>query len=414
MNFLFAHNTFLGQFEHFAKWLLDQGHDVVVIHRNPVKDPDSRFTCIQFEPLFFVPDSTPFLLKESNNAVANAAGVAKALLPLRRMGYVPDVMMAHCGWGTGLMLRNLWPNSVYIAYHEWFYRQDPLSTSRFISEIESTEGNRPLVQDVAHDLARNFPIMAEYVNADACWSPNSFQAMQFPPFFREKMSIIHDGVDTDFFCPDANAEIELNGVDLRGEKKIVTYVGRGFEPIRGFPDFMQAVKLAQQHLPDAHFVVVGSNRVAYGQQLPNGETWLHRMIDQLDLDMSRIHLVGQLSYHDYRTVLQASTVHVYLTNPFVLSWSFSEALATGCNIIASDMPAIREIVEHGKHATLIRTGDKEGLAKAIVDAVEQPHKFQKQRERARRRMIDEYHNENIFKKKLHMIRDLISKRRNIQ
>lgn len=411
MNFLFAHNTFLGQFEYFAKWLLDQGHDVVVVHRNDVQNPDDRFTRIQFEPLFLSDANTPHILKEANNAIANAAGAARALLPLRESGYTPDVMLAHCGWGTGLMLKNMWPESVYIAYHEWFYRQDPLGNSNVLSKIESIQGNRPFVQDVAHDVARNFPILAEYVNADACWSPNRFQASQFPPFFQDSITVLHDGVDVEFFRPDSNAKIDFDWLNLKNTSQIVTYIGRGFEPIRGFPDFMHAVKRAQREIPDAHFVIVGENRVSYGQQLPDGESWLHRMIDHLDLDLSRIHFTGRLAYSDYKRVLQASSAHVYLTNPFVLSWSFSEALATGCNVIASNVPAIREMVQHKIHAILVEPGSIEDLSAAIVEAVREPNKFQKQRKRARKKMVDEFRDLDIFYQKMEIISGLIDSKK---
>jgi len=412
MKFLIAHNSFLGQFEHFGKWLLDQGHDVVVVHRDHVRNPDPRFSRVQFQPFFHPMPESPYLVKEATNAIANAVGAANSLMSLRETGYIPDVMIAHCGWGTGLMLGNLWPESVYIAYHEWFYQQDPINSSEYIARINDQRDKTPKIEDVAHDLARNFPILAEFVNADACWCPNRFQASQFPPFFQNRIDVLHDGVDTKFFRPDSAARIDFDWLTLGETSKIVTYVGRGFEPIRGFPDFMKSIKLVQERLADVNFVIIGENRVAYGGQLPNGETWLHRMIDQLDIDMRRIHLTGRVSYNDYKRILQASTAHVYLTSPFVLSWSFSEALATGCNVIASDLPATREIVEHEKHATLVEPGNIEALANAIVAAVDNPRKFEQQRKRARRRMVSLFEAEKIFSKRLENIKGLIKRKNN--
>ena len=295
MKILIAHNSFLGQFEHFGTWLLDQGHDVVVVHRDMARDPDPRFTRVRFEPLFTSAPGLPYLVKEANNAIANGAGAAKALLQLRENGYAPDAMLAHCGWGTGLMLRNVWPEAAYIAYHEWFYQHDPLQSTDYISKIQTVPGAAQTLEAVTHNLARNLPILAEFVNADACWSPNQFQAGQFPPYLQERITVLHDGVDIDVFKPDAKAKIDFDWLNLEDAEQIVTYVGRGFEPIRGFPDFMQAIKLLQQQMPNAHVVIIGENRVSYGGRLPAGETWLHRMLDQLDLDMSRIHLTGHLA-----------------------------------------------------------------------------------------------------------------------
>jgi len=132
------------------------------------------------------------------------------------------------------------------------------------------------------------------------------------------------------------------GLDLSGVKEIVTYATRGMEPYRGFPQFMTAVSLILALRPNCHIVIVGEDRVAYGKTLPDGKTYKQLMLESLSLDLSRVHFTGSLPYGQYKQVLQASAAHIYLTRPFVLSWSMLEAMAMGCVVIGSDTPPVRE------------------------------------------------------------------------
>ncbi|MDZ5650660.1 glycosyltransferase [Nitrospirillum sp. BR 11828] len=73
--------------------------------------------------------------------------------------------------------------------------------------------------------------------------------------------------------------------------------------------------------------------------------------DQLDL--ARIHFLGKVPYDTFLSVLRVSAVHVYLTYPFVLSWSLMEALASACLVVASDTAPVREVIKHGQNGLLV-------------------------------------------------------------
>lgn len=324
MKVLFAHNAYLGQFQHFAHWMKDRGHEVMVLHRDkPPADanlPRVRFSDVQQRATGQLP-----MMREVENALCSGLGAAQAATQLRDKGYTPDVIIAHCGWGTGLLLKQIWPNAVYIAYHEWYYNIDALEDPEKTTPLEKN-----MLGQAGHNMARNMPIISEFIYADACWSPNAFQAGQFPRTLRDRIFITHDGVDTDLNRSVENAQIQFPWLDLSGVDEIVTYIGRGFEPTRGFPDFMKAIDKLLRERPETHVVIVGANRVAYGSKLPAEDSWLHRMVDSLDIDLSRIHFTGTISLPDLRVILAASSAHVYLTVPFVLSWSLGEAMSIGC------------------------------------------------------------------------------------
>ena len=165
---------------------------------------------------------------------------------------------------------------------------------------------------------------------------------------------MHDGIDTDFFSPKPGARMVLPGLDLSGAGEVVTYATRGMEPYRGFPQFMRAADILLKQRPDLHIVVGGDDSVSYSRLPPRGRTYKQMMLEELpELATSpRLHFVGPLDYPVYRDMLRATDVHVYLTVPFVLSWSILEALSTGCLVVGADNAAVREVIDPGVNGLL--------------------------------------------------------------
>ena len=224
------------------------------------------------------------------------------------------------------------------------------------------------------------------------YPPQKWQRQQFPKEFRAKIQVLHDGVDTDFFRPKPDAKLALPaiGLDLSQVNEIVTYVARGMEPYRGFPQFMKAVALIQQRRPKCHVVVVGEDRVAYGKTLPDGKTYKQLMLETLDLDLSRLHFTGLLPYSQYLQVLQASSAHIYLTRPFVLSWSMLEAMSVGCLIVGSDTAPVKEVIKEGNNGLLVDFFDPEAIAKRVDEVLNHPGDMAEIREKARLTIQQKY------------------------
>ena len=222
----------------------------------------------------------------------------------------------------------------------------------------------------AFGLLDNAPILLEYAACDWGIVPTAFQAAQFPAALRDKLTVQHDGVDADFFAPRPGQGLKLPGLDLSHAGEIVTYVARGMEPYRGFPQAMTAFAEVLRRRPGAHVVVVGEDRVAYGRMLPDGDTYKQKMLRELDFDPQRLHFTGVLPRDRYRDVLLASSVHVYLTVPFVLSWSLIEALAAGCAVVASDTAPVREVLCDGENGLLVDFFDAGRIAGRICEVLQ--------------------------------------------
>jgi len=223
-------------------------------------------------------------------------------------------------------------------------------------------------------------------------SPTRWQAGCYPAEFQPKLRVIHEGIDTDIVRPDPDAVFVHQGKQFTREDEVVTYVARNLEPYRGYHIFVRALPKILARRPNARIIVVGGDKVSYGRAAPPGTTWRQIFLDQVkgQMDLSRVHFVGQIPYDTYLRMLQVSAAHVYLTYPFVLSWSMIEAMAAECLVIGSHTPPVAEVIEHGRNGLLVDFFDVDGLAEAVVDALARPNAFRKMRTAARLTALENY------------------------
>jgi glycosyltransferase involved in cell wall biosynthesis len=303
-------------------------------------------------------------------------------------------------------MKDLFPDARLLSYFEWFYHAKN-------SDVDFFTRGKVSYDDMCRVRTRNIPIMMDLVNADWGLCPTQFQASKLPPIFYSKISVLHDGIDTDVLKPDRDATLVLPKlrIDLSGADEILTYATRGMEPYRGFPQFMHAVALLQKRRPNLQTVIVGTDRVAYGRKLPEGQTYKKKMLEELkDLDQSRIHFTGHLGYEDYLKVLQCSTVHVYMTIPFVLSWSLLESMSTGCLIVASDTEPVREVMEDGRNGMLVDFFSPTQLADRVEEALDRKDRGAAMREAARNTVLERYALRDLLPKQLKLYRELAAGR----
>ncbi|MDD5168551.1 MAG: glycosyltransferase family 4 protein, partial [Syntrophales bacterium] len=363
MKILFLHRNFPAQFRHLAAVLgRDPGNRVVFITARR-EGEISGVRKIVYEPSRKPNRETHHYLKSLEDAVLHGQAVYRLAQKLKTEGFVPDVIYGHSGWGPTLFMKDVFPKARLLCYFEWFYYAHG-------SDADFDPADRLTPDDILRIRMKNAPILTDLYGCDGGLSPTNWQMQQFPPEFHKKISVLHDGIDTRYFHPDRNASLVLSALnlDLSAAGEIVTYVSRGLEPYRGFPQFMETVSLLQKRRPRCHVVVVGEDRVAYGRQPADGKTYKQQMLDKLDLDLSRLHFTGHLPYADYRRVLQSSSAHVYLTRPFVLSWSMMEAMSAGCLIVASRTPPVMEMIEDGVNGMLVDFFSPREIADKVEEA----------------------------------------------
>ncbi|MFN7001863.1 MAG: glycosyltransferase [Roseinatronobacter sp.] len=387
MRVLFVHQNFPGQFKHLAPAMSARGHQVVALtaeknsqvtqtrtYRYPMPDP--------------APDPQQSRLGTTYTAMTDRAHrVARAAIQLRdKLGFNPDVIFGHSGWGETLFLREVWPDARLLVYAEFYYATRGLDVG-FDPEFSR------------HDPTTGFSVTARQahlalamVQADAALSPTEWQADTFPACFRDKITITHDGVDTAALTPDPQASFMLpNGRLLRAGDEVLTYVARNLEPYRGTHILFRALPEILSERPDAQVVIIGSDGVSYGAAPANGtwrETFLREVAARIDLN--RVHFLGRVPYQDYKRVLQISRAHAYLTIPFVLSWSMLEAMALGACVIGSRTGPVEEVITDGVNGRLVDFFDIDGWSEAIIGALANPEHYRDIRRAARASIVENY------------------------
>ena len=299
--------------------------------------------------------------------VARGQAVAKAAERLRQEGFLPDVILGHFAWGETLFLKDVWPHAKLMVYAEFFYGGEDGDTN-FDPEFR--------VADLAARMqtrARNASLMLALAAADRGLAPTQWQRSRFPADLQAKIDVAHDGIDTDRVKPDLGARVTLKGarVVLQPGDEVVTFVSRNLEPYRGYHTFMRALPQILRARPQARAIIIGGDGVSYGPAAPQGRKWRDVFLNEVKerLDLSRVHIVGRIPYDVLLQVLQVSAAHVYLTYPFILSWSMLEAMAAGALVIGSDTAPVREVIRHGHNGLLVNFFEADALAVCVIDAL---------------------------------------------
>jgi glycosyltransferase involved in cell wall biosynthesis len=384
MNVLFIHQNFPGQFKFLAPELARQGHRVVAMSMQE-KTP-AQWQGVQVVRYGAKRGSTPAIhpwVSDLETKVIRGEACFRAALEMKNQGFVPDVIIAHPGWGESLFLKEVWPHAKLGIYCEFYYHTEGADTG-FDPEFPS------------HDVGLGCRLRLKNTNnlmhfdlAQAGISPTHWQASTFPEPFRSKISVIHDGIDTDAVAPDPDIEVVFNQqLTLTRADEVITFVNRNLEPYRGYHIFMRALPEILRQRPNARVLLVGGDDVSYGARPDNGRKWKDIFIEEVrgqisDADWARVHFLGNVPYHHFIPLLQLSTVHVYLTYPFVLSWSLLEAMSVGCAIVASDTLPLHEAIRHDETGRLVDFFDAPALAREVSRLLDAPQERQRLGENAR-------------------------------
>jgi glycosyltransferase involved in cell wall biosynthesis len=384
MRILFVHQNFPGQYRHLAPALADDPDNEVVA----IGDQANLHRALGLHPhirLFAYPSpqgagaEIHHYLRSTESSVRRGQAVARAVLELKNQGFTPDVICAHPGWGEALFLRDVFPVAKLVLYLEFYYRTQG-SDMNFDPEFPTSFDDGCCIR------LRNTTQLLSLESADVGISPTHWQRAQYPAMVQDRISVIHDGVNTDIVCPGRVEDFQLpcGGGTLQSGDEVITYVARNLEPYRGIHNFLRALPDVLEARPRAQVLIVGGNEVSYGRAAPGGQTFRSIYMKEVAgrIDASRIHFLGRLPYASYLQVLRLSSVHVYLTYPFVLSWSMLEAMSCGCLLIASSTAPVQEVLQHEYNGLLVDFHAPQSLAKTVIHALKNPQETAPLRQQA--------------------------------
>ncbi len=385
MKILFIHQNFPGQYKHLAPALAERGHEVVAL--GITSSAAEGVTVLKYKPARSTSKNIHPWITDFETKVIRAEASALALIELRDKGFTPDVVCVHPGWGESLFVKDVYSNTKIIAFHEFYYHGRGVDVGFDPEFLDDSFEMRARVK------LKNTHLLLSYEDADKIIAPTEWQKQVAPAWVQQKTEVVFDGVDTDLVTPNDAAVITLNGsVTLTKQDEIITFVNRNLEPYRGWHIFARAIPLIQAARPNAKILIVGADGISYGAKPTDAANWKEKFWGEIAdrVDASRIYFLGHIDYKHFIAVLQISTAHVYLTYPFVLSWSLMEAMSAGAVVIGSDTPPLKEVIEDGKNGFLVDFFDAPALANKIADTLANRESLSHIRKNARDTIVKRY------------------------
>jgi len=397
MNILFVHQNFPSQFVHLSKALAIAGYKVKAISLNSASAVASGVETLNYRLERNTTAGIHPWVRDLETKVIRGEACYFLAKQLRISGYIPDLIFFHPGWGESLFLKEVWPKSIFLMYAEYYYHSSGRDVG-FDPEFPMRVDDNCIIR------SKNFNNELNLNLCDAAVSPTNWQKLTFPNVYQEKIRVIHDGIDTNKVKPNLKVELAItlqNGrlVRLTRKNKIVTFVNRDLEPYRGYHSFMRSLPEILKKSPDAYVLIVGGDGVSYGSS-PSIEkygksSWKEIFANEVrplisNKSWEQIIFIGKLSYDQYLEIIQISSVHVYLTYPFILSWSMLEAMSAGCAVVGSKTPPVEEVILHEHNGLLVDFFDYRQLAKSVCDLLEDTKRREELGRAARQTIIERY------------------------
>lgn len=385
MNILFLHPNMPGQYKHLARSFGEEGgHRIYFItkHKSATLPGVERITYRL--PRDASPQTHRYLVS-TERAVLQGQEVWRVAKQLKHdKGFSPDVIVCHPGWGDALFIRDLFPKARMLGFFEFFYRAKNADVA-----FEQNEKADP--DDFARVRMKNITNLTSLEMVDWGVTPTVWQWSMHPPMLRDKISVLHDGVDVGLCRPDPTAAFKLpNGLDFKVGDELITYTTRNFEPYRGFPTFMRAAEILLKERPNAHIIAVGADEVSYGKAAPKGTTYRQMLTKEVKLPKERFHIVPPVPQEQLIKLMQVSAAHIYLTYPFVLSWSMLEAMACGAPLVASSTQPVMEVIKDGKNGLLADFFSPKDVAKKVVKLLDAKDRNHAMRTAARDTVVERF------------------------
>lgn len=390
MDLLFLHPNFPGQFRRIAQALaLESGVRVWGMGDESWIGSGQSLPgveVIRYRAVAAAAEATHPWVRGFEQSVRRGVAVIERLAELKRGGFEPDAIVTHPGWGDAYFVRDYFPGADVIGLFEYCYRPRGADVG-FDPEFPTR------VDDIFRLHVTN---SAQLLALESCHRgvcPTPWQKSLYPAAYQSKLQVLHEGIDTVRVAPVSGARFTLpNGRTLHKGDEVLTFASRCLEPYRGFHQFMRSLPRILRERPQAQVLVLGDNAAHYGPKPPGGGGWKEFYQAQLhgQVDWHRVHFLGALPYDEYLSVLQVSSAHVYMTYPFILSWSMLEAMSAGCLLLASDTAPVRDVVQDGENGLLFDFFDTSRLATLAIQALSEPGAHTAMRERARQTIVERY------------------------
>lgn len=401
---MFIHQNFPGQYTHLAPALAERaGVQVWGVGEKPgYQAPGVQY--IHYGAPKGAGEQTHRYLRSLESSLRRGQLLANRLVQARdKEGLDPDVIICHPGWGEGLFVKDVFPRAKTLFYWEFYY-------NAFGQDLGFDPASPVTLDDAARVRVLNATQLIALQAADWGVSPTQWQWSRYPDWARQRITCLHEGVDTQRIAPRDGAVFRTpEGREFRKGDPVISYVARNLEPYRGFPSFLKALAILQRERKDLHAILVGGDEVSYGRRPEGAASWKAKLLAEMEgpLDLSRMHFTGRVPHDQLHQLFRVTAAHVYLTYPFVLSWSMLESMACGAVVVGSDTPPVAEAITHGETGLLVPFFDPEAIARSVLGVLADPAGHAHLAVAARQRVVERYDLRTVcLPRQLHMVERL--------
>lgn len=405
LNILFIHYDLPAQFDHLIRYFGTQTtHKVYAIcqaNAPLTQHKNSRVTLYTYQPEPANSGTHRYALDLERCAIKGQA-IVNILQTCKRQGIHFDLAVAHTGWGETLYFKDIYPDTPLLGYVEFYYHAQGADAGFEPADVISTD-------EALRIRTLNAQLLLGMSSCDALVTPTAWQKSLFPAIWQPHINVIHEGVDIDKVKPDPAIRFTLpTGVTLTRDDEVVTYCARNLEPYRGFPTLLKAVELICQRRPHCHVIITGGDDVSYSKRLPDGQNYRQLLLKTVNLPQDRVHFLGSVPYATHLQILQLSSAHIYLTYPFVLSWSFMEALASGCVVIASDTSPVMDVLQPDINGLTVNFFDYQHIADRVDQVFAHPQRMRHLGETARQTIVQYYQHRFSIRRYTRLFQQLLA------
>jgi glycosyltransferase involved in cell wall biosynthesis len=268
----------------------------------------------------------------------------------------------------------------------------------------------PHANDLAPELGRRMPLeyfqwrrsanvmdLLDLENGAAAWTTTEWQRDLYPPEYRDEFTVIFDGVEPRFRRGTPRAARTIAGRAIPGDAKLVTFVARELDTLRGFDRFVQLANRLLRRSADVICVAAGGAPVrrTLDVEFYGKDFGAHLLAQTPPYDPARFWSLGQVAPAVVSEMLAATDLHVYPSRPYVVSRSLVEAMASEAVIMAWDTEPAREFLKADETAILVSPDDPDEQERRAWLALENPASHRPLADRARALAAERYARDTV-------------------
>ncbi|SDU30243.1 glycosyltransferase [Desulfobacula phenolica] len=398
MNIVFIHPGFPGQFRFLAEMFGKDKRNKTIFITSVNKNKDRQIPGVR--KIIFSEKMPGRKTGAPSPPTSPGLSVANILAGLKKQNYIPNLIIGTSGSGTCLYVKDVFPDTPFLCFFEWFHNQDNLPDN-----LNSTA--EPDLKVRMKLRNRNLPVLADLYACDHGICPSGWQKSQFPKEFHSKLSVVHNGIDIGLFQPGKDQKFKTGNLDLSGVGQLVTYTANVLAPYKGFQQFMESLPAVLEQKPDVHVVIVGADHVVIKDKSGNKASYKSLILEKVKLDPDRVHFMDELIHEEYKRLLQASAVHICLDSPLVVSKFLLCAMSCECLVIAPDIAPVKEVITDGANGIIADFSSPDKIAEKIVACLDYPSFMTAVRQKARQTIAETYAIEKNLPLQLDIIKKLI-------